>query len=81
MDMSLSKPLEIEKGREAWGAAVHGVKKSQAQLSDWITIYLQILFSLKIVLFIQQKAKKHFSAFFCVLIKFLYISHYRFVVF
>ena len=27
----------IVKGREAWQAAVHGVTKSQAQLSDWTT--------------------------------------------
>ena len=29
MDMSLSKPQEIPKGREAWHIAVHGVTKSQ----------------------------------------------------
>ena len=29
MDMSLSKLLDIVKDREAWPAAVHGIKKSQ----------------------------------------------------
>ena len=33
VDMTLSKLLEIVKGREAW-IAVHGVAKSQTRLSD-----------------------------------------------
>ena len=34
MDMTLSKLQEIEKDREAWRVVVHGVAKSQTQLSD-----------------------------------------------
>ena len=34
MDMSLNKPQEKGKDREAWWAAVHRVTKSQTGLSD-----------------------------------------------
>ena len=34
MDMSFSRLQEIVKDREAWHAAVHGVEKTPARLSD-----------------------------------------------
>ena len=34
VDMNLSKFWEMVKDREAWHAAVHGVTKSQTQLSN-----------------------------------------------
>ena len=38
MDMSLSKLQDMVIDREAWRAAVHGVTKSQTQLSNLATV-------------------------------------------
>ena len=46
IDMSLSKLWEMVKDRETWGAAIHGVTKSQIQLSDWTAIIIIRLLSL-----------------------------------
>ena len=35
MDVSLSELWETVMDREAWHAVIHGVTKSQTQLSDW----------------------------------------------
>ena len=40
MNMTLSQLQELKKGREAWCAVVHGIRKSQIQLSRVTTTQL-----------------------------------------
>ena len=57
MDMSLSELRELVIDREAWGAAIHGVTKSQTGLSDWTELthikHLEIIFIAHVILFFQ----------------------------
>ena len=43
MDMNWGQLWELVLDREAWRAAVHGVTKSQTQLSNWTDVHTIIL--------------------------------------
>ena len=53
VDMNLGKLWEMMRDREVWGAAVHGVTKSQTQFGDWTATTTWISFLDK-----QESGKK-----------------------
>ena len=42
LNVSLSELREMVMDREAWRAAIHGVAKSQTQLSDWTELNVRV---------------------------------------
>ena len=55
MDVSLSELREMVMDREAWRSAVHGVSKSQTQMSDWTELNWIFFFFLYILFWTLNK--------------------------
>jgi len=51
MDMNLSKLWKTMEESGAWCAVIHGIAKSQTQLSDWITTNVMLI-TIVLVLFV-----------------------------
>ena len=80
MDMNFSKLREMVRDMEAWHAAVHGVAKSQASLSDWTTVTtisnLDPLFMLLLTICIFSLKKcpfRYYAHFFVWVLRFLFL--------
>ena len=62
MDMNLRKLWELLEARGVWCAAVHGITKSQTQLSDWTTTLKEIISEIYLDL-ISRQWKAEFKTF------------------